>query len=62
MSFLSSASVSSLEISVDAQNQLLPGGFNLTKDSSENAAAASGHTYDFLADSKLMHHSDLTQS
>ena len=60
MSFLSSGSVSSLEISVDAQNQLLPGGFNLTKDSLENQVAVSGHTYDFLADSKLMHQSDLT--
>ena len=63
MSFLSSSSVSSLEISADVQNnQLLPGGFNLTKDSSEHAVAVSGHTYDFLADSKLMHQSDFTQS
>lgn len=61
MSFLSSGSVSSLEISTDLPqaNQLLPGGFNLTKDSSEHVAV-SGHTYDFLADSKLMHQSDFT--
>lgn len=55
MSFLSSGSVSSLEISADVTNQLLPGGFNLTKESAENQGVASSHTYDFLADSKLMH-------
>lgn len=65
MSFLTSNSASSLEISPEATN-LLPGGFHLTKDSrsSQNTGyepnqIASGHTYDFMSDSKLISTSEI---
>jgi hypothetical protein len=65
MSFLTSNSASSLEISPDGNN-LLPGGFHLTKDSGNSLMTGqdpnhftSGNTYDFMSDSKLISTSDI---
>ena len=57
---LSGGNDSSLELSLEA-NSHLPSGFHLTKDSVERPHnEASGHTYDFLGDSKLMNNYDLS--
>ena len=65
MSFLTSNSASSLEISPE-QNNLLPGGFHLTNESGNSLTTGqdqnhltSGHTYDFMSDSKLISTSDI---
>ena len=55
MSFLTSNSSSSLDISADNIKSILPGGFNLTKESSTSLITGNHKsTYEFLSDSKFV--------